>query len=134
MVTPEFIEASDPEEIAACGPGEIDDLAQRLEFYFRGYMEVPKCCDGGGCQQCQGGMRPGMLGPTEMLDPARGRTRRVSRRARQPGPRPGRQAPGRAADHRRQQAPAGPCGPQIRGGRRASKPALIGPVGYDSLK
>ena len=46
MVTPEFIEASDPEELPPCGPGEARRRPTTCEFYFRGYLEVPKCCDG----------------------------------------------------------------------------------------
>lgn len=55
LVTPEFCEALDPEEVPACGPGERTTSPDDCDLYGRGYLEVPKCCDGNGCADCQGG-------------------------------------------------------------------------------
>ena len=64
MVTPEFIEASDPEEVPPCGPGQTTTSPNDVEFYYRGYIEVPTCCEDGSCPNCQG-----QTGPTEMMVP-----------------------------------------------------------------
>ena len=71
LVTPEFVEASDPEELPPCGPGESTTSPNDVELYFRGYMEVPKCCEDGSCPNCQGG---GV--PSEMSVPEGGATAR----------------------------------------------------------
>ena len=55
LVTPEFVEAADPEELPPCGPGESTTTPNDVELYFRGYMEVPKCCEDGSCSKCQHG-------------------------------------------------------------------------------
>ena len=55
LVTPEFVEAVDPEEVPPCGPGESTTTPNDVELYFRGYMEVPKCCEDGSCPKCQHG-------------------------------------------------------------------------------
>jgi len=58
LVTPEFVSALDPHEVAPCGPGQLTERPSDVDLYWRGYLEVPKCCDGGGCQQCGGGQGP----------------------------------------------------------------------------
>jgi pilus assembly protein CpaC len=138
MVTPEFIEASDPEELPQCGPGETTTEPCDTELYFRGYLEVPKCCDGSGCPECQGGL-PGNMGPTmgpnmvptEVLSPDQvyphghpatgGEV--LDRAARRPSTRP--------APAQTKQA-SGPVRARIQAESR--QPAMIGPVGYESLK
>jgi len=69
LVTPEFVSALDPHEVAPCGPGELTERPTDVDLYFRGYMEVPKCCDGGGCQQCIGAN-----GPADYQQPLTGTT------------------------------------------------------------
>ena len=49
------MEAVDAEEIPACGPGESTTSPNDVELYFRGYLEVPKCCPDGSCPECQQG-------------------------------------------------------------------------------
>jgi len=133
MVTPEFIEASDPEELPACGPGESTTSPNDVELYFRGYLEVPKCCDGAGCPQCQGGMDPSMMGPHELIVPEHvhpqglptGGGDVLDRAARQPGSPPGRSTPVKQA--------SGPARVRVQEGM-PPRPSLIGPVGYDTSK
>ncbi len=43
MVTPEFVEAMDPHEVPRCGPGQLTTSPSDVDFYWRGYMEVPRC-------------------------------------------------------------------------------------------
>ncbi len=127
MVTPEFIEASDPEELPPCGPGETTTTPNDVELYYRGYMEVPKCCNDGSCPQCQGGSVP-----TEMMVPGQAYPSEV------PG------MPGESYDQAARRPRSGAAAP-VKSAQRttrssrpaagvARKPALIGPVGYDNLK
>jgi pilus assembly protein CpaC len=62
MVTPEFCEAMDANEVPPCGPSQLTTTPTDCELYGRGYLEVPKNCPGGNCGP-GGGMGPGMLGP-----------------------------------------------------------------------
>ncbi len=126
LVTPEFIEASDPEELPPCGPGEATTSPDDVELYFRGYLEVPKCCNGGGCEKCQGGTGPvEAYGPEPaypMGAPAAGESV-VNRAARRPASRSARttkqvSSPVRASVH----------------SHSRGEPTLIGPVGYDPLR
>ena len=41
MVTPEFVDALDPEEVPARGPGELTESPCDKDLYFKGYLEVP---------------------------------------------------------------------------------------------
>lgn len=56
LVTPEFAEAMDPNEVPACGPGQLTASPTDVELYWRGYLEVPKKCDSGNC--APGGVQP----------------------------------------------------------------------------
>jgi pilus assembly protein CpaC len=49
FVTPEFCEAMDPNEVPPCGPGQLTTSPTDVELYFRGYLEVPKNCNGVNC-------------------------------------------------------------------------------------
>lgn len=57
IVTPEFVSALDPHEVPPCGPGQTTTSPDDIDFYWRGYLEVPKDCD-----DCTtgGGYGPGM--------------------------------------------------------------------------
>lgn len=129
MVTPEFIEACDPEELPPCGPGESTTSPNDVELYFRGYMEVPKCCDGSGCQQCQGEFGPVQHGPHEMIVPDHGAPGTPVEAYDQAAKRPVKE---NFKPAETKQA-SGPVRAQVRGDTYR-KPALIGPVGYDALK
>jgi len=45
MVTPEFAEAMEPNEVPPCGPGQTTTSPTDTELYYRGYLEVPTKCD-----------------------------------------------------------------------------------------
>ena len=53
LVTPEFVDALDPHEVPPCGPGQLTTSPNDVELYWRGYVEVPRCCEDGSCGQCQ---------------------------------------------------------------------------------
>jgi len=129
LVTPEFVEALDPHEVAPCGPGQLTERPTDVDFYFRGYLEVPKCCDGGGCQQCSGAIKRAnyqplntnptstprstlapVITPRNNSIPARSTSTGTLRIPRQPAIPTG-------------QTQAIPTGP----------PTLIGPFGYDEF-
>ncbi len=67
LVTPELVDALDPDQVPPCGPGERTTQPNNREFYWQGYTEVPACCTDGSCEACQGGAaagdRGGMLPP-----------------------------------------------------------------------
>lgn len=46
LVTPELVDAMDAHEVPPCGPGMETTSPNDWELYFRGYIEVPKCCPG----------------------------------------------------------------------------------------
>lgn len=54
-VRPELVAALDPHEVPACLPGEQTTSPNDIELYFRGYLEVPRCCPDGSCPSCQNG-------------------------------------------------------------------------------
>jgi pilus assembly protein CpaC len=133
MVTPEFIEASDPEELPPCGPGESTTSPGDVDLYFRGYMEVPHCCENQGCLRCQGAHHGLLLGPNENqlpreAEPLDGFSSGDS--ARRLSPSTGTDRGGKTA-----RSAGGPVRATVEGGSATTKPsALIGPVGYDPLK
>ena len=53
MVTPQLVDALDPHEVPNCGPGETTTSPNDVDLYFRGYLEVPRCCPDGTCSSCQ---------------------------------------------------------------------------------
>ena len=55
MVRPELVDALDPHEVPACGPGETLVSPSDVDLYLRGYIEVPRCCSDGSCASCQAG-------------------------------------------------------------------------------
>ncbi len=137
MVTPEFVEAADPHEIPACGPGQSTASPNDVELYFRDYIEVPKCCPDGSCSSCQSG-HPAhgtvidstvpTAGPTPApagYDASANRGSLKVRQASRPtGHNSQKQGPVRASISSRPNSVAAP----------GKKPTLIGPVGYDELK
>ena len=138
MVTPEFIEASDPEELPPCGPGESTTSPDDCELYFRGYLEVPKCCNGDGCQKCQGAggfIDSGPVDhhhayptpvPEEMVpDGVPTQAETFDHAARRPVS--NRRTSGQV---KQTSMPV----PTSVSSNANSRPSLIGPVGYDTLK
>ncbi len=57
-VRPELVDALDPLEVPNCLPGQRTTSPCDTELYFRGYLEVPKCCPDGSCNSCQNGSCP----------------------------------------------------------------------------
>jgi pilus assembly protein CpaC len=122
LVTPEFIDALDPQDVPPCGPGQMTSSPNDSEFYGRGYLEVPnQCADncGVGFNNGYSGQQQTMPIPAEEIIGPAGTARRTKDAYGKPGQmqRPvakGRPGVGSTPD-------AGP----------ALRPALIGPVGYD---
>ena len=52
-VRPELVDALDPHQVPECGPGQRTTSPSDSELYFRGYLEVPNCCNDGSCSSCQ---------------------------------------------------------------------------------
>ena len=44
LVTPELVDAMNPEEVPPCGPGTQTASPSDWELYMKGYIEVPRCC------------------------------------------------------------------------------------------
>lgn len=49
LVTPEFTEARDPQDMPPCGPGMNTTSPSDCELYLKGHLEVPKCCPNNAC-------------------------------------------------------------------------------------
>lgn len=146
MVTPEFVDAMDPEEVPACGPGESTESPCDTDLYFRGHLEVPKgmgiSCDGNNCHngkcgkvgkfgrhcdECQSIHGESHLPPiTEPIDPGiqqpPSQTIQTKASSRRTNPHLTKNPPNRKSTAARPVA-AGQTGP-----------TLIGPIGYDVLK
>jgi pilus assembly protein CpaC len=130
MVTPEFVEGVDPNEVPPCGPGEATTTPNDVELYWRGYMEVPRCCEDGSCPSCQPSEMHAAptpadgVTPDSVLAPTPADTVRGGPTA---APRPSGTAAPAATPASRDASAADTRG-------AGKKPALIGPVGYDTLK
>jgi pilus assembly protein CpaC len=127
LVTPEFVDSLEPHQVPPCGPGQLTTNPCDTDLYFRGYLEVPKCCDGVGCGECQDGfgtfggepVLQGIYHEKEMhavptVDPV---SATVADRQYRTMP----YSPSHAASNQRQ------AGSQ-------DEPTLIGPIGYDDLE
>ncbi|MBN2296137.1 MAG: pilus assembly protein N-terminal domain-containing protein [Pirellulales bacterium] len=77
LVTPELVDAMNPDEVPTCLPGTRTDVPEDCELYLKRYIEVPRCCppgSAGTCPECnQGseGQMPGMIlkpTPVETID------------------------------------------------------------------
>jgi len=66
MVTPELVEALDPHEVPACGPGMRTTSPNDLELFLHGHLEVPNCCPTG---PMAGGMPVGPMTPNGPMLP-----------------------------------------------------------------
>jgi len=66
LVTPEFAEAMDPNEVPPCGPGQTSVSPTDTELYYRGYLEVPKKnCENGNCGPAGAPNTPGAAEPLQ---------------------------------------------------------------------
>lgn len=64
LVTPELVDAMNPDELPPCLPGTMTDEPSDCELYLKRHIEVPRCCppgcagtdsSGAGCQECNRG-------------------------------------------------------------------------------
>ncbi|MFW6170605.1 MAG: type II and III secretion system protein family protein [Planctomycetota bacterium] len=135
VVTPEFIGASDPDQLPACGPGEATASPNDCELYFRRYMEVPECCDGAGCPQCQLDASQVPMGSSEILAPEQPYPGDLPVPEGEPIEREARRHPAEAGDKQGAAAKRtrGPTRAWV-GGDLPENPKFIGPIGYDSFK
>jgi len=134
LVTPELIEAVDPEELPPCGPGTTTVSPTDHEFYWKGHVEVPACCGicgGAGCTVCrlrsEGSAGPAPCETQQAPSPASANSRpaasvRVAERT------TGRSAvPNYYNRANRQSSPPQPARAKPAG----ELPGFLGPVGYD---
>ena len=66
-VRPELVAALDPHQVPPTGPGEHTVPPNDIDFYFRGYNEVPRCCPDTRCTTA-GGIPTGAMG-SNMMSP-----------------------------------------------------------------
>ncbi len=150
MVTPELVEPLDPCDVPQCGPGMSSSSPNDKQLYWHGHAEVPSCgpCGPGACNCGVGGVEQSS-GPEAIGAP--------SPATRGPAPANGKPSANSSGQYNGPRAPASmggtPLDPNVpalyapqtsrintsnRSNRTASRqlpePALIGPVGYDSIK
>jgi pilus assembly protein CpaC len=145
FVTPEFCEAMDAHEVPPCGPGQLTTTPTDVELYWRGYLEVPKNCNG------PNGGHGGMLGPGAAGDgfggpgyeqipsgpptaiPSAQGARSTSPAAK--GTFASKPAPARVISAGAKTTPASATrSTSGQNGASAASPNIIGPYGYDDLK
>ena len=126
-VTPELVDAMDANQVPRCGPGLNSTSPSDWDLFFKGHLEVPKCCgngEGGGavCQDGNCAVPPGGVpaGP-QYIDPAAAPAAPA--------------APGSPQGRYNSYPPANPniaagAGPSNHG---IIEPSFIGPIGYDVL-
>lgn len=125
LVTPEFVDGLDPHEAPRCGPGQTTTSPPDVDFYWRGYLEVPPCCPDGSGNNCRHEFGPAGGEPL----PAPGGLE---------SPTPGASSYGgvsASVRDNRARSPQAAYGPQraVQSSMRSEPPRLIGPVGYDAL-
>jgi len=137
FVTPELVDALDPDQVPPCGPGTFTTQPSDCELYLKGHVEVPRCCptdgaEGAGGMPCEaapnGEPMPGMIleprpAPDGPIPGSVGSSQNpVHQTARQP----------RAVPYN----PVNPQNPQSSGSTAAPKPlpGFKGSVGYEMLR
>ena len=139
LVTPELVAPMNPQQVPHCLPGTFTTDPCDSELYGKGYLEVPKCCDGA-CLHCTGGHGGGGgygcgCGTRNMYEtgtPTYGSSTPVVEEANRPRRIPAVQTSARMnTSHNRSNR-------NERGGQptppsASSQPGLIGPLGYDVL-
>jgi len=144
MVTVELVAPLDPHEVPPCGPGQTTEAPNDVELYWRGYLEVPRCCNDGSCAECQGGAAP-VITPDSANIPSRrlsprstviptSATRPVTRRPVVGQPvSPSVPSARRFTQNRRNITPQTARSTTKRL-PPSSQTGLIGPIGYDVIK
>jgi pilus assembly protein CpaC len=159
LVTPELVEAMDAHEVPRCGPGSRTTSPSDCELYWKGHLEVPKCCPSGWESMGPQGMaHPMHFGPgagpvpDQMLAPGADAVPEPPP-VPDPAPMPGESAPSfepvqpdaARATPRTRRIPAQPVSrtmPQNRTIRQVPRdsskvpppkelPGFVGPLGYD---
>lgn len=128
LVTPEFVSALDPHEVPPCGPGQLTERPSDVDLYWRGYLEVPKCCDGGGCQQCNG-LSPTTAGHRVLDTPATSPLPGPPQPVLAPRDNP---VPVQSTSTGALRLPRKPTPPRQNRTKSDNLPTLIGPFGYDN--
>ena len=75
MVRPELVAALDPHQVPPYGPGETTASPNDVDFYLKGYTEVPRCCADPKCPgpaRHAAGAQGGGVVPTQMIGPMQG--------------------------------------------------------------
>ncbi len=126
MVTPEFVDGVDAHEMHNVGPGMATANPNDVELYWRGYLEVPNCEQGGVCPDFLNGYGEEAI-PEGKPTPAPASAEQASRKT----------GGGLQADIRQPSSylpsrsiPVKP----VRATVRSDQPGLIGPAGYDELR
>ena len=124
LVTPEFVDALDADDVPPCGPGELTTSPSDVELYYKGYLETPKCCDDGSCSSCAGGVGPATYNSPNTYGPAY-----------ETGPNMQQPTPSAVTNRIAPRGSNLPPNPQATaGGAGNNGPGLIGPTGYDVLQ
>ncbi|MCA9264877.1 MAG: pilus assembly protein N-terminal domain-containing protein [Planctomycetales bacterium] len=63
VVRPELVGPLDPHQVPATGPGQHTTSPSDVDFFGRGYLEVPNCCPKPTCDEGYGGAPSGSCGP-----------------------------------------------------------------------
>jgi pilus assembly protein CpaC len=110
LITPELVEAMDAHEVPPCGPGMQTTSPPDCDLFWKGMLEVPKCCPGCGGVGCAACGQSGQAAA---------------------GPQAG--AAAQAAGPRNRYAPSNPnAAPAATAANgRKGEPGIVGPVGYD---
>lgn len=126
LVTPQLVEAMDPNEVPPCGPGMQTNSPTDWELFMRGHLEVPKCCpagpNGGACPQNGNGPNA----PPDGL--IQGSGEKI------PTPQPGDGAKASNPNNRYNPPARNASGDASRSTAADGPPGFIGPVGYDDVK
>ena len=142
LVTPELVAPMNPHQVPHCLPGSFTTEPSDCELYGKGYLEVPKCCDGD-CLHCTGGHGHGCghgcgsgtkpvynVGPG--VPPYGSPSPAIEGASNQPRRTPAIQTSARvnSSHNRSNQSPRNgePTPPSAN-----AQPGLIGPLGYDVL-
>lgn len=144
FVTPEFVDAMEPEEVPQCVPGQMTQSPTDTELYWRGYLESPKCC---GREGCDGNCKHGTSGreteimprevdmPSRSAQNGRGEVRSASR-SKSAKESSGSKKPVMKSASTKKSASKSSSQSDRKGATAtiSDEPTLIGPLGYDDLK
>lgn len=127
LVTPEIADAMDTNQVPLCGPGMDSASPSDWELFFKGHLEVPKCCENGSCGSCgsngdPSGVQPCPCDQNSAGSPATGQVSQDKPESRS--------TPSNPQSSSNPTATVASNGPNS----RIPEPGFIGPIGYDVLK